>query len=91
VSNNTCRPTDISILPPTNSRISLGLSFTLTVVTVAVIIKLNTIKDIETKYKKTMILDVDLYQEKNDVDNFKIKNDDTPYVRIIIKITIDVL
>jgi hypothetical protein len=91
VSNNRYHPTDISILPPTNSRISLGLSFTLTVVTVAVIIRLNTIKDIETKYKKTMILDVDLYQEKNDKDNFKIKNDATPYVKIIIKIIIDVL
>jgi hypothetical protein len=38
-----------------------------------------------------MILDVDLYQEKNDKDNFKIKNDATPYVKIIIKIIIDVL
>ena len=38
-----------------------------------------------------MILDVDLYQEKNDMDNFKIKNDATPYVKIRIKITIDVL
>ncbi len=91
MSNNRYRPTDISILPPTNSRISFGLSFTLTLVIEAVIIKLNTIKDIETKYKKIMILDVDLYQEKKDMDNFKIKNDATPYVKIIIKIIIDVL
>jgi len=90
VSSNRYRPTDISILPPTNSRISFGLSFILTVVIEAVIIKLNT-KDIETKYKKIMILDVDLYQEKKDMDNFKIKNDATPYVKIIIKIIIDVL
>jgi hypothetical protein len=45
----------------------------------------------ETKYKKLIRVGLDLYQEKNKRDSLNIKNDATPYIKIIIKITIDVL